>query len=66
MTKLKIWRKNFKSNPPVYGFNWYLHEFKVKSNLWPRVWIILIYLTGKELNKCTVELYNKKLDPIQQ
>lgn len=69
MNQLKLFREDFRKYNPVKGycgFNYYLHELGIKSNLWPKVWIIMIYLTGKSLNECAAEIYDKQGHAIEQ
>lgn len=69
MTKLKLWRNDFKKYSPLKGFcgfNYYLYELGVKSNLWPKVFMIMFYLTGNNLKECTAEIYDKKGNAIKQ
>lgn len=66
MDCVKLWRKDFKKNSPVFGFNYYLHELGIKNNLWPQIWMVMIYLTGEKLNKCIAEIYDQNLESIKQ
>lgn len=69
MTRLKLWRKDFKHHNPTKGycgFNYYLYELGINNNLWPKIWMIMIYLTGNNLKECTAEVYDKRLEPIKQ
>lgn len=69
MNQLKLFRKDFRRYNPrsgYCGFNYYLYELGIKSNLWPHIWTVIIYLTGNTLNKCTAEIYDKQGNAIKQ
>lgn len=69
--KIKLWRKDFRNINPhqgINGFNRVLKRLGIRNNLWPSIWMIMVYVTSsdKAIKNSICELYNKKLEPIKQ
>ena len=64
--KFKLWKRDFiRRNPnrQVDVFYRVLDNLGVRANLWPEVYMVMIYAEGAN---CKSEIYDRHLDPIKQ
>jgi len=61
---LKLWRKDFiRIKDRIDAFYRVLDSLGVRSNLWPEVYMVIVYAEG---HYCKSEIYDKHLESIKQ
>jgi len=62
---LKLWRKDFSfyNKGRVTAFYRILDNLGIRSNLWPEVYMVIVYADGQF---CKSEIYDRHLESIKQ